>query len=539
MAKKYKYAPPEECSQCVIMARVSSREQAQGASIDAQLEMIRDYSRKHNFTIIKEYHVVESSTNGERKRFYEMLEYVKQQKSKTSLIVHCIDRMQRGYKECVEIEQLLKEDKIEVHFYKEGFYLHKESSSSDMARYDMGVLSAKMYIGSMRDNVKRSLNYNWSQGKWQGLSPLGYINIKNDEGKADIALDPERSDIIKTLFELYATTNHSIKSLTEYAKELGLVARKTIKKRKTNYITHTGIYHALQNPFYYGLMRVKGKLIPHIHPKLIDKALFDKVQDKLHGNNGVYRRNLYSSIPFAFRGLIRCSTCGCMITQETHIKKSGKQYTYLRCSHKKRPCKQKIVNENTIFKQLNEEIFNNLKIYPSEIGTLKKNTRQYLNNISDINTTHKRDITNNINTLTAKGERLFDFYLEGNIDKTTYEAKKSEIEEENEKLQKTYDNYIEINEDLKQTIDSVLDLAANVPMYMKTSNPNQQRELLGILLTNCHLEGQKLTYTLQKPFNNLLKNPNCEDWLDIQPNDLEYYSTLTNKIDQFMKNISI
>lgn len=39
----------------------------------------------------------------------------------------------------------------------------------------------------------------------------------------------------------------------------------------------------LTNPFYYGEMIVKGQVIPHIYEPLIDKSLFDKVQDLLSG----------------------------------------------------------------------------------------------------------------------------------------------------------------------------------------------------------------------------------------------------------------
>lgn len=45
-----------------------------------------------------------SSTRGGRAKFYEMLEFVKSQKHKTAIVVNCVDRLQRGYKECVELD---------------------------------------------------------------------------------------------------------------------------------------------------------------------------------------------------------------------------------------------------------------------------------------------------------------------------------------------------------------------------------------------------------------------------------------------------
>ena len=138
MSKKNKYQniADEECKQAVIFARVSSEEQKKGASIDAQLKTVIDYCDNHKFKILDKFSIVESSTRGGRLKFYEMLEFVKQQKHKTAIVVNCVDRLQRGYKECVELDELRKQGRIEIHFYKETFYLHKDSTSSDILRWD-------------------------------------------------------------------------------------------------------------------------------------------------------------------------------------------------------------------------------------------------------------------------------------------------------------------------------------------------------------------------------------------------------------------
>ena len=41
-------------------------------------------------------------------------------------------------------------------------------------------------------------------------------------------------------------------------------------------------------------------------------------------------------------------------------------------------------------------------------------------------------------------------------------------------------------------------------MIMKMSDPLQKRELLGLILSDCYLDGQKLLYKIQKPFDKLL-----------------------------------
>ncbi|GHU01861.1 resolvase [Alphaproteobacteria bacterium] len=512
-----KYNTDEKCAQAVIFARVSSREQELGASIDAQLNTIREYCEKQDLRLIKTFKITESSTKGERKRFYEMLDFVKKQTRKTAIVVYCIDRMQRGYKECVEIDRLREEDRIEVHFYKEGLILHKDSSSTDIMRWDMGVLSAKMYIGSMKDNVKRSQKYNWENGKWQGPAPTGYINTRINSKQTDVEIDPECGPIVKRLFEEYANHHHSLQSITTLAKDLHLCSWKAGRNTP---IVRSGIHHILTNPFYYGVMRVKGKLMPHRHGALIDKALFDAVQDALAGKGRPLFRVGYKETPYIFRGIIKCATCGCTITPETHTKKSGKKFTYLRCSHLKGNCVQGIVNENRILDQLEREVFDNLRIPESALPSLKSNVRAYLEKESDMNATTKKSITQRLNGLKAKEDRLFDFYLDNKIPQETYDTKKAEIEAERTELQQMAEKYAEMGDDMTETIENVVDIAGNLRNLMRSSCEEQKRAILALLLTNPKLKDATLCYCLQKPFDRLLKTPDCTHWLGDKDSNL-------------------
>lgn len=95
MAKKYRYAKAAPCVQAVIFARVSTKEQEPGASLKAQKEAIEDYCNKKGLPIVQKYKAVESSTNGKRIVFHQMLDFVRKQKKKTAVVVHCIDRFQR------------------------------------------------------------------------------------------------------------------------------------------------------------------------------------------------------------------------------------------------------------------------------------------------------------------------------------------------------------------------------------------------------------------------------------------------------------
>lgn len=172
---KYQNIADEECKQAVIFARVSSEEQKKGASIDAQLKTVVDYCNNHKFKILDKFSIVESSTRGGRLKFYEMLEFVKSQKHKTAIVVNCVDRLQRGYKECVELDDLRKQGRIEIHFYKEGFYLHRDSNSSDILRWDIDKELFQIVQDTMegRKRAPSKLYYGDKQYIFTGLVRCG------------------------------------------------------------------------------------------------------------------------------------------------------------------------------------------------------------------------------------------------------------------------------------------------------------------------------------------------------------------------------
>lgn len=206
----------------------------------------------------------------------------------------------------------------------------------------------------LSDNVKRSLELNWSIGKWQGLAPIGYLNVRDNEGKADIIIDEERAPIIKKLFQEYSTGLHSLQSLWYLARELGLTSKepnhfeKSPHYKKKTLISRNKIDDILKNSFYYGVMAVNDWQKPHIHGAIITKTLFDKVQEVLKQKSRKIfsHEQKYQAIPFTLRGIIRCGTCGCAITPERKLKPNGKIYTYLKCSHLRGNCCQGIVNED-------------------------------------------------------------------------------------------------------------------------------------------------------------------------------------------------
>ena len=553
MKKKYKEVIEiEECKQAVMLARVSSRKQERGASLEAQVEAIQSYCKRNNLIIIeptpKAFVFTESSTRGGRKKFNEMIEFIEKQKNKTAIVVHTLDRLQRGFEECEKIKELLKSDKIEVHFIVESLILDKFSTDDEFTRYDFGILSAKLYLTSMNKNVKRSQKHNREAGLWQGLAPIGYLNAKDERRKPTLILDPERAPIIKQIFEEYASGVHSLKSVWLSATEKGLISKEpNYNPRSKNYgkycpVSRNKIHDILTNPFYYGAMYVADeeidertkkpvktfyKLINHVYEPLISKELFDKVQKvlKTRKKERFCKEQKYAGIPFVFRGLITCK-CGCAITPEHH-KKGNKEYVYLRCSHQKGTCNQKLVNENTILEQLEKEIFHQIRISPTMHDLLKTSIIQTLEDEKKVNASVRKKVAEQINIIDSRLERLWECYLDRDIDKARYELEKQKYLEQKKDLNARAEKYSNISNDLKENVEKAIDFVANLSNLMKAASPDEKNMLLKRLLTNCVLDGETLKYEIKAPFDKLLSCTNYKKWKDIAMENLEEFEKIS------------
>lgn len=547
MKRKYKQVIEiEECKQAVMLARVSSRKQERGASLDAQVEAIQSYCKRNNLIIIeptpKAFVFTESSTRGGRKKFNEMIEFIEAQKHKTAIVVHTLDRLQRGFEECEKIKALLKADKIEVHFIVESLVLDKFSTDDEFTRYDFGILSAKLYLTSMNKNVKRSQKHNREAGLWQGLAPIGYLNAKDERRKSTLILDPERAPIIKQIFEEYASGVHSLYSVWKSATEKGLISKEpNYNPKSKNYgkycpVSRNKIHDILTNPFYYGAMYVADeeldektkkpvktfyKLINHVYEPIISKELFDKVQKilKTRKKEKFCKEQKYSGIPFIFRGLITCK-CGCAVTPEQHTK-NNKKYVYLRCSHQKGTCKQKLVNENTILEQLDREIFHQIRISPTMHDLLKQSITASLEDEKKINASVRKKIAEQINIIDNRLERLWECFLDQDINKAKYETEKQKYLEQKKELEARAEKYTDISKDLKENVEKAIDFVSNVSDLMKKASPDEKSMLLKKLLTNCVLDGDVLKYEIQAPFDKLLSCSNYKKWKDIAIENLE------------------
>lgn len=106
-------------------------------------------------------------------------------------------------------------------------------------------------------------------GKWPGRAPIGYRNVNKD-----IVQDPDMAHAVRVIFISYSQ-GLSCEEILDRLYDEGV---DIIDQHKCKKFTETIIRKVLQNPFYYGIMRYKGKEYPHIYPPIIPEVIFRAVQ---------------------------------------------------------------------------------------------------------------------------------------------------------------------------------------------------------------------------------------------------------------------
>ena len=81
----------------IILARVSTREKEEDHSIDAQIARLQEYCQRRSLPVLKVFKIIESSAQGPRKEFHEMLNFTKAQKQTLAIVCDAADRFQRSF----------------------------------------------------------------------------------------------------------------------------------------------------------------------------------------------------------------------------------------------------------------------------------------------------------------------------------------------------------------------------------------------------------------------------------------------------------
>ncbi len=472
----------------VIYTRVSSREQEQeGFSLDAQSKLLREYANRNSLQIVQTFEDVETAKTTGRKQFGEMLAFFTRHRATCRiLLVEKTDRLYRNPQDAIKVEDL----DIETHFVKENQILSKTAKSQDKFMHDIRVAVARNYSENLREEVKKGMSEKADQGTLPGRAPFGYRNRKDTR---TIEIDPIKGPIAHRAYELYASGQHTLVTLS-----------KELKRSFGMHISKTNLHKMLTNPFYIGKFRWSGKTYVGAHSPIVSSDLFGQVESVIRGHN----RPKYRKVPIAFRGLMCCAICGCTITGEF---KKGK-YVYYRCSYGHGYCTLPRFREQEIADQL-ANVLADLTV-PEHIGRaivskLQDEQRNAGAHLAQQRARLKKDLS----TIQARMDAAYSDRLDGKISEEFWQRKQADWSEDELRIKNQMATLKEPSacNDLAN-VGRILELAQKAHSLYLTRNPTEQADLLRKVLWNCGIDGVNLYPSYRKPFDMIARRAKNEEW---------------------------
>ena len=480
----------------VIWARVSSREQREGYSIDAQLRVTRDRAQGNDWHVAREFVVAESAKRGaERIAFNEMFAWIKanaKRENIKAILSHKLDRVCRNMRDAVRLQELEDSCGVQLAFVDNQF----GPGAAGALSFNVMAAVAQYYSDNLRSEVLKGMDEKVRQGWPTGHAPYGYINV--DDRAEPVQPHPDQSKTLVRIFERYATGTYTFQSLADLLQREGHAFRKSQPR-----FHRTALSYILGNRFYIGELERNGQVFEGKYQRLIDRATFDACQDILNGRN---RRTGSPDIPLS-GGLLQCAYCGQAITGERIRRKlrggGVREHIYYRCANnhpghdhptvrwKADDLEQAIVDDLAKMRMATPEL---AAWFRTELCTA----------VTDMTAYRRRQATSlgkRKSELATMQDRLLNAYLAGTIDEATHKAKSNELKSEAAKTDEAMGRLGNVDPAGGETALALFDWTQRAAEIWRRSNNTARRQILDAVCLNRTLGDVNLVAIKRKPFD--------------------------------------
>jgi site-specific DNA recombinase len=292
-----KEKPQKQALRCAIYTRVSTDQglEQDFNSLDAQREASEAYikSQAHEgWRLIRDRYDDGGFSGGsmERPALERLLATVRDRRIDV-IVVYKVDRLTRSLADFAKLVELFDEYGVSFVSVTQSF-----NTTTSMGRLTLNVLLsfAQFEREVTGERIRDKIAASKAKGMWMGgVVPLGY----RVESRA-LHIVEEHAEIVRSLYRRYLAAGSVVRlKLILDAEALRLPIRVDGAGRTTGggLISRGHIYKILSNPIYIGRIAHKGQVHEGQHPGIIDRGLWEQVQQKLSEHAVKARRSHQAS----------------------------------------------------------------------------------------------------------------------------------------------------------------------------------------------------------------------------------------------------
>jgi len=316
-----------------LYARVSTEEQTEGYSLDAQVECFRRYCQDQGWQIVEEYlEPGASARSAERPVFKQMLRDAEADLFDI-LVVHKLDRFSRSLRDTLNLMSDLCNWGVSFVSIQEQF-----DFTVPAGRLQMQILGAvaEWFSGNLGQEIAKGIHQRALVGLPWGRLPTGYCWGRCSECEDAVCPDargedrcdgqvpilhPIDSQAIRLVFAEYCKGEQTCDSVAAILNSAGF---RSLTRNGRRPWTRNAIDKVLRKRFYAGYVEHKGMLYKGRHEPLIDDETFEHCQRIRRQHCKAPRSWTPKHRTYLFSGILRCDSCGQRMWADT--KEARKYY---------------------------------------------------------------------------------------------------------------------------------------------------------------------------------------------------------------------
>ncbi len=303
----------------VIYARYSSHNQRE-ESIETQLRECHEFAVKNGLTVVGEYCDRALTGKTDKRPSFQRLIRDSEKEHFQAVILYTLDRFARNRYDSAIYKAKLKKHGVRVFYAKQPMPEGPEAIilESVMEGY------AEYYSENLSRSIKGGMKENALKCQVNGSStPLGYKIGENRRYE----IEPAAAKIVQEIFQMYAD-GMSATQIINYCNERGY------KTSKGGAFNKNSLRTMLRNEKYIGVYKFADIVVPDGMPVIIDKDLFNKVQN-MHSHNLKARAKAKAHEDYLLTAKLFCGHCGSPMVGECGTSKTGKIHHYYKCGNRK------------------------------------------------------------------------------------------------------------------------------------------------------------------------------------------------------------
>ena len=315
----------------VIYARYSSDNQRE-ESIEGQIRECTAYAEKNGITVVKHYIDRALSAKTDNRPDFQQMIKDSEKRLFDIVLVWKLDRFARNRYDSAHYEYQLERNHVKLVSATEPI---SDSPAGIMVK-SMLTGMAEYYSAELSEKVVRGMTENVLKGKYNGGTiPIGF---KVDEEKF-FQVDPLKAPFVVEAFQRY-NDGATMKELMNWLNDSGVTTNRNQK------FTYNSVQTLLTNKRYIGENRFKDIVMPDSIPAIVDKDLFEEVQQKIKKNSRAPARHKAED-DYLLTTKLFCGMCGAMMFGECGTGRNKVVHHYYKCATAKRfkTCKKKTVRK--------------------------------------------------------------------------------------------------------------------------------------------------------------------------------------------------